>query len=130
MKIAVSTDNYKNVSGHVGKCKGFIIFTVENGEIKNKEFRENIFIHHSRGEGGHHHDGKMDGRYGYGKLASGISDCSYLICQGCGWRLVEDLKQAGIKSIMTRETDAETAAVKLEKCELEEDEDFVCKSNQ
>jgi predicted Fe-Mo cluster-binding NifX family protein len=129
MKIAVSTDDNKNVSRHVVKCKGFIIFTVENGEIKNKEFRENIFTHHGRGGGGHHHDGKIDGRYGYGKLASGISDCSYLICQGCGWKLVEDLKQAGIKPIITRETDAETAAVKFEKCKLEGDEDLICKSD-
>jgi len=129
MKIAVSTNDNKNVSGHVVKCKGFIIFTVESGEIKNKEFRENIFTHHERDGGGHHHDGKMDGRYGYGKLASGISDCSYLICNGCGWKLVEDLKQAGIKSIMTRETNAETAAMKLEKSELEIDEDLICKSD-
>lgn len=120
MKIAVSTDDYKNISGHVGRCKGFLIFTVENGKIKYKEIRENLFTHHRRSSA-HHHDGKMDGRYGYGKLASGLSDCNYLICQDCGWRLVEDLKQAGIKPIITRETDAETAAVKLEKCELEID---------
>ena len=129
MKIAVSTDDYKNISGHVGKCKGFIIFTVENGEIKNKEFRENIFTHHAMVRGGHHHDGKMDGRYGHGKLASELCDCSYLISHGGGWRLVEDLKQAGMKSIMTLETDAETAAVKLEKGKLEVDEGLICKSD-
>jgi len=127
MKIAVSTDDYKNISGHVGRCEGFLIFTVDNGEIKNKENRENLFTHHR--SNAHHHDGKMDGRYGYGKLASGLSDCSYLICQDCSWQLVEDLKQAGIKSIMTWETDAETAAVKLEKGELEVDEDLICKSD-
>ena len=129
MKIAVPIDNYKNISGHVDRCKGFLIFTIKNGEMKNKEFRENISTHHAMVGGGHHHDGKMDGRYGYGKLASGLCDCSYLICQDCGWRLVEDLKQAGIKSIVTREIDAETAAVKLEKGELEIDKDIICKSD-
>ncbi len=127
MKIAIATNDFKNVTGHVGKCKGFLIFTVENGEIRNKENRENLFTHHR--SSGHHHDGKMNGRYGHGKLASGLSDCSYLISHGGGWRLVEDLKQAGIKPIMTRETDAETAAVKLEKGELEVDEDLICKSD-
>ena len=28
MKIAVATNNYKNIVGHVGMCKGFILYDV------------------------------------------------------------------------------------------------------
>jgi predicted Fe-Mo cluster-binding NifX family protein len=43
MKIAVSTDDYITVSGHVGRCKGFMIFEIENGEILKVQKRDNNF---------------------------------------------------------------------------------------
>ena len=56
MKVAIATDNYKNVTGHVGRCKGFLIVTVENGEVIGTEERANVFTNHGRGGGnGHHH---------------------------------------------------------------------------
>jgi len=126
MKIAVSTDDFNKISGHVGRCKGFLIFTVENGEIKNKEIRENVFTNHGKGRG-HHQEGKIEGHHSHGILASGLNDCGFLITHGAGWRLVEDLKKEGIKPVLTREIDAEKAAVKLEKGELIIDDDLICK---
>jgi len=36
MKIALTSPNTKTVSGHAGKCPGFLIFEVEGGEIVNQ----------------------------------------------------------------------------------------------
>ena len=51
MKIAVASDDYKTVSGHVGQCKGFIIYEIENGKIVDAQRRKNIFTQHAGGRG-------------------------------------------------------------------------------
>lgn len=130
MKVAIATDDYKSVTGHVGRCNGFLIVTVENGEIKETEERENNFTNHGRGNHGHgHHHHGEDHRSGHQRLAEGLEDCSHLICHGVGWRLVEDLTVAGIKPILTNEEDALQAAIKLENGTLEILEDAECREH-
>ena len=133
MKIAIATDDYVNVTGHVGRCAGFLVYEVENGEIKNEEKRENNFTNHGRGgEHGHgkgHGHNNEHGKGGHQRLAEGLSDCSHLICHGAGWRLVDDLKSENVELVLTPETDAKTAAVKLEKGELIIDENLTCHSH-
>jgi hypothetical protein len=46
-----------------------------------------------------------------------------------GWRLVEDLTEAGIKPIITAEVDAVTAAKKLENGTLEILDDAECRAH-
>ncbi|KUG26804.1 hth dna-binding protein [hydrocarbon metagenome] len=132
MKVAIATDDYKSVTGHVGRCNGFLIVTVENGNIKETEERENNFTNHGRGNHGqghgHHHHGE-EHKTGHQRLAEGLKDCSHLICHGVGWRLVEDLTVAGIKPILTNEEDALQAAIKLENCTLEILEDAECRAH-
>lgn len=129
-KIAIATDDFKTVTAHVGRCEGFLVFEVDNGEIKSREKRENNFTNHGRGRGGHGHGhGHGHGaehRNGHQRLAEGLSDCTHLICKGMGWRLVEDLTRENITPIITSEEDAETAAIKLEKGELEILDDAEC----
>lgn len=130
MKVAIATDDYKSVTGHVGRCNGFLIVTVENGEIKETEERENKFTNHGRGghDHGQHHHGE-EHKTGHQRLAEGLKDCSHLICHGVGWRLVEDLTAAGIKPILTNEEDALQAALKLENGTLEILEDAECRAH-
>jgi|LGVF01.2.fsa_nt_gb predicted Fe-Mo cluster-binding NifX family protein len=40
MKIAIASEGI-NVSGHFGHCEGFLVYEVENNEIKGKEFLKN-----------------------------------------------------------------------------------------
>ena len=134
MKVAIATDDYKNVTGHVGRCEGFLVVTVENGEVKETEQRENSFTNHGRGGHGnghghgHHHHGE-EHKTGHERLAEGIKDCSHLICHGVGWRLVEDLTNAGIKPIITSELDAIEAAKKMENGTLEILDDAECRAH-
>ncbi|MCZ7603433.1 MAG: NifB/NifX family molybdenum-iron cluster-binding protein [Melioribacteraceae bacterium] len=133
MKVAIATDDYKSVTGHVGKCSGFLIVTIENGEVKETEERENNFTNHGRGNhehvSGHGHHDSEEHKNGHQRLADGIKDCSHLICHGVGWRLVEDLTLAGIKPILTNESDAITAAIKLENGTLDILEDAECRAH-
>ena len=127
MKIAVATDNFKEITGHVGRCKGFLILQVENGEIKNRDERENTFTNHGRvghGHGGSHHS--EEHKRGHERLAESLSDCSHLIGKGIGWRLVNDLKVYNIQPIITSEDDAEMASIKFERGELEILDDSEC----
>ncbi|WP_051640743.1 NifB/NifX family molybdenum-iron cluster-binding protein [Thiomicrorhabdus sp. Milos-T2] len=36
MKIAITSPNAKTIAGHAGKCPGYLIFEVEDGEIMNQ----------------------------------------------------------------------------------------------
>lgn len=134
MKVAIASDDNKTITGHIGRVRGFIIFQVENGEIVSREYRSNVFTRHGRSQHGeeghgHHHHGEghgTGGGYGHENLADGLKDCSHLICTGAGWRVVEDLKNFGIEIIFTHETDAENAAVKFEKGELELNDNGTC----
>jgi len=146
MKIAVATDDLKTITSHVGRCKAFIIFDVENDKITNKEIRENNFTHHkaqehssqenhNTNEKGHIHEHEHNHEHEHGhehnhshqSLIDAIKDCSHLICSGVGRRAVEDLEQNGIKVIITNEQFAEDAAIKLSKGILSSDPSLACK---
>lgn len=131
MRIAVATDDNRNVCGHVGKCRGFLIFDVESGKIVNKEIRENSFTNHfnrnEHGEGHQHGLGRgFGGNDGHKRLADGLKDCEYLVSHGMGRKLVEDFNSVGIKTIVTVERNAETAATNLELGKLRKDDNLIC----
>ena len=129
MKIAIATDNYQTITGHVGRCKGFLVYDIQNGEIINEEERENNFTNHGRGHTHAQAHGEGHGKRGHQRLAEGLNDCSHLICHGAGWRLVEDLKAENIELVLTSESDVKKAALKFEKGELEINNDLVCDSH-
>jgi len=129
MKIAVATNNQQTVAGHVGRCKGFMIYDTDDLKIKTKEYRENTFTHHRQGlhqEGQHHGGHGHGGGQGHKRLMEGIGDCQYLIFQSGGWRMIEDLKANNIQPIVTDEKIADDAVQKFIKGELEEKEATGC----
>lgn len=100
MKIAVATNNKKTVVGHVGRCKGFLVYEIEEQKINRIELRENTFTHHAQGE--HHHEHR-DGGHRHGRLVEGLGDCNYLIFKSGGWRMIENLQENNIEPILTNE---------------------------
>ena len=132
MRIAVASDDGINVTGHVGKCKGFLIIDVENGEILKKEIRKNSFTDHalSKTEGNNHgynHGGGHGNNDGHKRLAEGLIDCKYLISHGMGWKLVEDIKSFGIEPLVTTESNVEIAAITLEQGKLKMVDNLICR---
>jgi predicted Fe-Mo cluster-binding NifX family protein len=125
-KIAVATNNQKTVTGHIGKCKAFMIYEIEDDKILNKELRENLFTNHRMshrkhpyGEGGRH-------GHNHTHLIEGLKDCSYLISKGGGWRVVEDLKEYKIATLFTEVELINDAVDKFIRGELKNDERLVC----
>jgi len=106
-KIAIATDDQKRVTGHIGRCRAFMIYEIDSGKVISKELRENQFTNH-RMRGAHHHHGDGEahkgqghGRHTHEHLINGLKDCSYLVSSGGGWRVVEDLKQHNISTLFT-----------------------------
>jgi predicted Fe-Mo cluster-binding NifX family protein len=132
MKIAAATDDLKTVTGHVGRCNAFLVYEVENGNIVNREVRENTFTHHKAGGHNHEHhehshDHEHHHHHSHEALAEALSGCSHLICCGIGRRAINDLEQNGISVIITEEQYAEEAAVKLSKGELKTNPELTCR---
>lgn len=75
MKVAIATDDYISVTGHVGRCEGFLVVTIENGEVKETEKRENNYTNHATSghqERGHRHQHGVEHKTGHERLAEGL----------------------------------------------------------
>lgn len=132
MRIAVASNDNINVTGHVGRCQGFLIIDVENGEILKKEIRKNSFTDHVLGIEDQSHNGGGHGsghgnNDGHKRLAEGLKDCKYLISHGMGWKLVEDIKSFGIEPLVTSEMNSEQAAILLEEGRLKMKDNLICR---
>jgi len=124
-KIAVATNDQKRVTGHIGRCRAFMIYEVDGDKVVKKELRENNFTNHRRGEEHHQHHGEGGG-HRHTHLIEGLKDCKYLISSGGGWRVVEDLKQYNIVTLFTNVEMIEDAVNKFIKGELKNETDLVC----
>ena len=131
-KIAIATNDQQRVTGHIGRCRSFMVYEIDGDKIVHKELRENNFTNHRRGGGHHHynegegHDGQGHGRHSHEHLINGLKDCSYLISSGGGWRVVEDLKQHNITTLFTDIEKIEDAVSKFISGELKNQTDLVC----
>ncbi len=114
MKVAVISDNGNDLSQHFGRAPYYIVFTIEDGKITQRDLREKLG--HNQFGGGHHehehsHEHGQDAA-SHGKhasMAEAISDCEALICGGMGMGAYESLKRLNIKPIVTDISDAEAA---------------------
>lgn len=124
MKVAVATDDFVSVTGHIGRCTGFLVFEIENDTVINVEQRENNFTHHKTSSDHNHSHG-----HSHASLVEGLSDCKALICTSAGWRLQDDFKSAGKELIFTRENLAEEAALKYSNGSLEINTEGACRAH-
>ena len=106
MKIAAITEDGTAISQHFGRAPLYVVVTVEDGEIVNKETRD---------KAGHHtfaaHDVELapGERHGYdagaqtrhASMVENIADCQVLIAGGMGWGAYESLKSRNIQAIVT-----------------------------
>lgn len=95
MKIAVASQNRRQVTGHVGRCTHFWIYEVADGKVTDKqllEFPEEQSFHNSSPHGSHPLDGVQ-----------------VLIGGGMGQGVVQRLKRKNIEVVLTEETDLDKA---------------------
>ncbi len=106
MKIAVISDDGKNISQHFGRAPFYIVFTVEEGKVTNREVREKLG-HNQFGGGHHEHEhahehGLDDASHGkHASMADAIADCEAIVCGGMGMGAYESMKRLNIKPFVT-----------------------------
>ena len=108
MKIAVITDDGKTISQHFGRASHYLVVTVEDKEIMERDLRDKQGHVQFQGEG-HEHQEDSGGRHGYGsaaedrhaRMAGAITDCQVLICRGMGMGAYESIQARGIRPVVT-----------------------------
>lgn len=100
MKIAVTSQNFRSITQHAGKSRRFLVYEqdastgkpIENNRL---DLPKEMSMHEYRGMD--HPLFKMD----------------ILVTGSCGQGFVNRMAQAGVRVIVTSETDPQTAAEKL-----------------
>jgi predicted Fe-Mo cluster-binding NifX family protein len=109
-RIAIVTDDQQSVSPHFGRATLYVVVTVEEDRIVDREVRPKAGHHDFQGEGGHRHEGQDDARgHGFGRrsaerhrqMFANIADCQMLIARGMGQGAYQGLQQMGIRPVLT-----------------------------
>ncbi len=99
MKIAVTSQNRKTVTGHAGKCRNFWIYETDDKTILKKTLLELALeqsLHESHGAGPHPLDG-----------------VDVLISGGAGQGLIRRLNNMGIQGLVTPEPEPDLAVAQF-----------------
>ena len=105
MKIAAITDDEHSISQHFGRAPYYLVMTVEDGQIVQRERRDKLGHAHFANEPhgtdprGHGFDPAAQNRHA--QMAAAIADCDVLLCRGMGTGAYESMQQAGIRPIVT-----------------------------
>ncbi len=107
MKIAAITDDGKTISQHFGRAPYYLVVTIENGQIVNRELREKLGHAHFTSEP---HEAEALGQpHGFGPsaqnrhnlMAEAITDCQALLCRGMGMGAYQSMLDRGIRPVVT-----------------------------
>lgn len=106
MKIAVISDDEVTISQHFGRAPLYVVITVEEGKVVNKETRDKTG-HHTFAA--HHPDLAPGERHGYdsgsevrhASMAEAIADCQVLLARGMGWGAYESMTSYNIEPVVT-----------------------------
>jgi transcriptional regulator with XRE-family HTH domain/predicted Fe-Mo cluster-binding NifX family protein len=106
MKIAVITDDGKTISQHFGRALHYLVLTVEDGKITQRELRDKLGHNHFSGGENHEHHGAGHGQDAashnrHTGMAEAIADCQMLICGGMGMGAYQSMLQLKIKPVVT-----------------------------
>jgi predicted Fe-Mo cluster-binding NifX family protein len=115
MKIAVITDDGKTISQHFGRAPYYMVLTIKEGKIVNREMRDKLGHNLFSAIGPEEHP---TGQHGldpashdkHAQMAGSISDCEVLICGGMGRGAYESMRLLNIKPVVTEIQDIEEAA--------------------
>ena len=106
-KIAAITDDGKIISQHFGRAAYYLVSTIENGQIVNRELRHKIghthFVNqpHAEEQPGQPHGLDAASHDRHLQMAEAISDCQVLLCRGMGRGAYESMKARGICPVVT-----------------------------
>lgn len=137
MKVAVVSTDGRTISKHFGRAGSIVVVTVRDGQVISMERRTKPDCRDaSRPErvGNHgvqcqHGSPGKDRHARHGDVVKLIADCGAVLSCGMGQGIYEMLKAAGIRPVLTRESDLNKAVGAYLDGSLEEDEELVhCRS--
>lgn len=107
MKIAVITEDGKLIHQHFGRATYYLVVTVEDGRVVNRELRPKLghsqfigqeHLHETHGSE-HGFDSAAHDRHA--QMAASIEDCEALLCRGMGRGAYLNVQQRGIRPVVT-----------------------------
>lgn len=122
MKIAAVTNDGRSISAHFGRSRTYLVVTVENGAIVEREMRDKTACDHGHHEHGHDHahdhdhdqDQNASGQAialtmsaaappvdGHTHAASVIADCDVVLSRGMGRGMYNNLRRVGVRAVLT-----------------------------
>jgi predicted Fe-Mo cluster-binding NifX family protein len=119
MKVAIASDDGKNLSQHFGRAAFYIVYTIENDKVIAKEVRDKVG-HHSfiEGHGAEScHDHGAQGAHGmdaasqnkHQSMLSAALDCHFIIAGHMGGGAYHSMVQQGIEPLLTDLKDSDEA---------------------
>ena len=113
MKIAVVSDDGTTVARHFGRAPLYVVFTIVNNTIADREVRHKPFHPRqnclNKGSGDSGTSGPGDGST-HQYMISGVSDCQAVVAGGMGLASYYDLTSADMEVIITHLAEVEEAA--------------------
>lgn len=107
IKVAAITDDGKTISQHFGRAQYYLVATIENGQIINREMRNKLghshFVNepHTAEQPGQAHGMDSASHDRHLQMAETIADCEALLCRGMGRGAYESMQTRGIRPIVT-----------------------------
>ncbi len=114
MKIAVVTDDGKTISAHFGRAQYYLVLTLENGQVVERQMRQKPSHAHFANQvhvevPGQRHGFDPASQARHASMAQPVLDCEAVLCRGMGTGAYESLKQGGLRPILTDIADVEQA---------------------
>ena len=107
MKIAAITDDGYTISQHFGRAAYYLVATIDNGKIVDREIRPKLgHSHfasqpHAEEQPGQPHGMDAASHSKHLQMAEAITDCEALLCRGMGMGAYESMKASGIQPVVT-----------------------------
>lgn len=106
IKIAAITDDGETISQHFGRAAYYLVATVRDGQIVQRELRNKMGHAHFANQPHAEHPGQPHGmdpasHNKHVQMAATISDCETLLCRGMGMGAYESMKAVGIRPVVT-----------------------------
>ncbi|GEM_PF-140048 len=132
IRVAIPTNDKKEIFSHLGRAKGFLIVEIADGKIVGEEYIENNITGHGRScDTESHHSHSHSGECSpfserHNEVAKNLANVSVVISRGMGPGIQARLECAGIKIIFTSETDIASAINKFIEGKLVSEENVHC----
>jgi predicted Fe-Mo cluster-binding NifX family protein len=115
MKIALITDDGKNISQHFGRAAYFLVATIEEGQIVDRQLRNKLGHNHFSNQP--HHDHPAGESHGMDagshnkhlQMTETIVDCEVVLCGGMGMGAYQSMLSRGIQPVVTDVQDIDQA---------------------